>query len=143
MPSPLMTVSFALPAACVAPKNMVFAGPAAGAGRSIFAPQLPQNRLSAGISAPQLGQFLTAMAREHTRCPGVRVNSDGNLDRVPKPSRDELRRAKPAYARRDFASNVWDGAGQSERFSDECLDRRGPNDGVLVGPRSLEERDAR
>src|SRR5262245_47779312 len=61
MPSPLMTVSFALPAGCEAPKNIVFAV-AAGAGRSIFAPQLPQKRLSMGISAPQLGQFFTAMA---------------------------------------------------------------------------------
>src|SRR3954465_15123065 len=59
-----MTVSFAFPAGCVAPKNIVLAGPPPAAGaRSIFAPQLPQNRLSAGSSAPQFGQFRTAMGR--------------------------------------------------------------------------------
>src|SRR5215831_673348 len=55
-----MTVSFARPGACwVAPKNIVLAG--AGAA-SILLPQLPQNRLPAGISAPQFGQSIQAFS---------------------------------------------------------------------------------
>src|SRR5580704_214560 len=55
-----MTVSLARPGACwVAPKNMVLAG--AGA-TSILLPQLPQNRLPVGISAPQFGQSIPAFS---------------------------------------------------------------------------------
>ena len=62
MPSPLITVNFALPAGWVAPKNMVFAGPPpAGAARSIFAPQLPQKRLSDG----DLGATVGAVSDGH------------------------------------------------------------------------------
>src|SRR3954447_16593287 len=60
VPSPLMTVSLARPGACcVAPKNMVLAG--AGA-TSILLPQLPQNRLPVGTSAPQFGQSMLAFS---------------------------------------------------------------------------------
>src|SRR3954471_11240502 len=60
VPSPLMTVSLARPGACcVAPKNMVLAG--AGA-TSILLPQLPQNRLPVGTSAPQFGQSIPAFS---------------------------------------------------------------------------------
>src|SRR5579863_3983065 len=55
-----MTVSLARPGDCwVAPKNIVLAG--AGAA-SILLPQLPQNRLPVGISAPQFGQSIPAFS---------------------------------------------------------------------------------
>src|SRR5665213_3932682 len=54
-----MTVSLARPGGCwLAPKNMVLAG---AEGASILLPQLPQKRLSAGTSAPQVGQSLPDM----------------------------------------------------------------------------------
>src|SRR5262245_65154821 len=114
MPSPLMTVSFALPAGWLAPKNIVFAGPppAGAAAMSIFAPQLPQNRLSAGISAPQLGQFRMAMARSI-------------LD--VRPAGSKCRSFRGAGAR-------------SKRLLGQRFERRGAHDRVPVRARALEQR---
>src|SRR6185437_10035136 len=116
-----MTVSLARPGACwVAPKNIVLAG--AGAA-SILLPQLPQNRLPFGTSAPQFGQSIPAFsaalpasqARPWRSAPG------GSPARAPK----GLERRGPDQRVSIAAGTVeWREPGRPE--DREQLDRRQP-----------------
>ena len=94
---------------------------AAGAGQdSIFAPQLPQNRLSAGISAPQFGQFLHGHGasildvRARWESPRSSIRTCGRAPRRRRPARPRACRCGPLQQRN--TSRAEDG----ERF--DCGD---------------------